>query len=235
MFSATTRYDVLRALAAGLDARRIEGLTGVPPRSQRRIAEEEIPFQMTDTQLQVRCGVGRPSGLSADVRQVIESLLVTDPVMHVSEVLRRLRSHHGFHGGKSAVYELVKRTRPVKSGPLPVIRFEGVAGEFAQHDFGELVVRFRDGTTERLHFYAGRLKYSRAMHVSLAPKESTEGYIRGMEQAAVRWGGLPLLNVVDNHKAAVLQRVKVPDTGEERIQYQPQFATFLQELSLIHI
>ena len=45
------------------------------------------------------------------------------------EVLRRLRER-GYSGGKTAVYELVKRLRP--QAVRPICRFEGVAGEFSQ-------------------------------------------------------------------------------------------------------
>ena len=36
-----------------------------------------------------------------------------------------------------------------------------------------------------------------------------------MEAAAAVWGGLPLLNVVDNTKAAVIRRVRDPETGKD--------------------
>ena len=36
----------------------------------------------------------------------------------------------------------------------PIVRFEGLAGEFSQHDFGQVVVTYVDGWRERLHFFA---------------------------------------------------------------------------------
>lgn len=232
MFSAADRYDVLRALAAGLDFRRIEQLTGVPPRSQRRIAREEVPFGMTDCQLHALRRVGRPSGLSPEVQLALSTLLAAEPEMHGSEVLRRLRTFHGYQGGKSAVYARVREVRPPRPSPVQVVRFEGVAGEFAQHDFGYFTVRYLDGTSEKLAFYAGRLKYSRALYIQLAPGETSEAYIRGMESAAARWGGLPLQNVFDNTTAVVLRRVKDPETGVTRVQFQEQFASFLREVNV---
>lgn len=232
VFSAATRYDVLRALEAGLDAAWVERLTGVPPRSQRRLAQEEVPFNMTDCQLRALRRVGRPSGLPPELQQAIQALLAGDPAMHVSELLRRLRTFHAYQGGKSAIYDHVRTARPPCPAPLPVVRFEGVAGEFAQHDFGECRVPYQDGAAETVHFYAGRLKYSRALHVQLAAGETAEAYIRGMEAAAAGWGGLPLINVVDNTKAAVLRRQKDPETGEVRIRLQAQFASFLREVQV---
>jgi transposase len=227
--SASVRYDVIRAWEAGLGARAIERLTGVPPRSQRRIVREEIPFGMSDQELRARRGVGRPSSLSLAFREIIDRLLAEAPEMAVAELLRRLRSDHGYVAGKNPVYAYVATARPQPKPPLPVVRFEGVAGEFAQHDFGTLTVTYTDGQKEKLTFYAGRLKYSRALYVCLAPAETAEAYIRGMAAAAHAWGGLPLLNVVDNTKAAVIRRLRDPDSGKERIHYQPHFHSFLQE------
>ena len=42
-----------------------------------------------------------------------------------------------------------------------MVRFEGLPGEFSQHDFGHVDVKFVDGRKQRVHFFASRLKYSR--------------------------------------------------------------------------
>jgi transposase len=179
-----------------------------------------------------RPGPGRPSQLAPALRQQIDALLAAEPAMKGAELLRRLRSEHAYRAGKDPVYRYLKQHRPPSPPPAPVVRFEGVAGEFAQHDFGELTVSYTDGTSERLTFYAGRLKYSRALHVCRVEGESAEAFIRGMESFARALGGLPLINVIDNTKAAVITRHKDPATGAERIQYQEQFASFLQEVGV---
>ena len=231
MHSASARYDVIRARQAGLDAERIEALTGVPPRSQRRIAHEEIPFAMTDTQFRTERRVGRPSALSLALCQELDALLAEEPALKGAEALRRLRSEGGYQGSKNPVYTYLAKTRPPKKR-VPVVRFEGVAGEFAQHDFGTLTVPYTDGSREKLTFYAGRLKYSRAMHVCLVPADSAEGLIRGLEAFAGAFGGLPLFNVVDNTKSAVIGRRKDPATGKVHFHYQEQFASFLREVGV---
>jgi transposase len=226
------RYDVLRARAAGLNAEAIERLTGVPPRSQRRIFREEIPFGMTDHELRSARGVGRPSTLTAPFRETIDGLLAAEPQIPVSELLRRLRSDHGYTAGKNPVYAYVQAHRPKASIPLPTVRFEGVPGEFSQLDFGSLSVSYTEAPPEKLTFFAARLKYSRALHVVLTPDETAEAFLRGLEAAGERWGGLPLFNVVDNAKAAVLRRQKDPVSGKERIELHPQFASFLKEVGV---
>ena len=46
-------------------------------------------------------------------------------------------------GGKSALYELVRELRPTRT--MPIVRFEGLPGEFSQHDFGVVDVRYISG------------------------------------------------------------------------------------------
>jgi transposase len=232
MHSAQVRYDVRRARDAGLTTAHIFALTGVPARSQQRIAHEEIPFGMNDHDLRAQRGLGRPTLLTEAFQRPIKEMLAENPTMKGAEVLRRLRSLHGYPAGKTAVYDYLKHVRPPKPAGLPVVRFEGVAGEFAQHDFGTLTVRYLDGSTQELTFYAGRLKWSRALHVALVPDETAESLIRGMEAFAQAMGGLPQRNVVDNTKAAVITRKKDPATGEERITYNAHFLSFLRAVDV---
>jgi hypothetical protein len=59
-------------------------------------------------------GVGRPSTVAQYTPQ-ISQWLREKPVMSGAEVLRRVRST-GYRGGKSALYELVRRLRLAPSG-----------------------------------------------------------------------------------------------------------------------
>jgi transposase len=235
---ASIRDTVRRAREAGLAARVIQQITGVPARTQRRIGSEEILMESVDPQarpeqrLDTGKGVGRPSVLAPVLRKVIDTWLAATPGMKVAEVLRRLRSEHAYQEGKNPVYAYVRAVRPQPAPPLPVVRFEGVAGEFAQHDFGSVTVTYTDGKREKLHFYAGRLKYSRALHVHLAPGETAECFLRGLEAFAQAVGGLPQRNVVDNMKAAVLRREREPATGKEKIHLNAHFAEFLKEVGV---
>ena len=56
----------------------------------------------------------------------------------------------------------------------PPIRFEGLPGEFSQHDFGQVDVAFLDGSIRRIHFFASRLKYSRFIRVRVVKNEAVE-------------------------------------------------------------
>jgi hypothetical protein len=59
-------------------------------------------------------GVGRPSTVAQYTPQ-ISQWLRENPIMSGAEVLRRVRST-GYRGGKSALYELVRRLRLAPSG-----------------------------------------------------------------------------------------------------------------------
>ena len=95
-------------------------------------------------------------------------MLVQGPALLSVEIFRRA-TLAGYPGGKSALYDLIHAIRP--KTPRPVVRFEGLPGEFTQHDFGQVDVRYLDGTKKRIHFFASRLKYSRWVEVTIVADE----------------------------------------------------------------
>ncbi|MCI4324241.1 MAG: IS21 family transposase [Thermoplasmata archaeon] len=119
------------------------------------------------------------------------------------EILRRLREQ-GYTGGKNPVYQMVRHLRQVVTPPM--VRFEGLAGEFCQNDFGHVRVRYDDGTEELLHFFTSRLKWSRWVHVELVPNEQVEALVRALLAAFDSFGGVPLSCVFDNPKTVVISR-----------------------------
>ena len=182
--------------------------TGVSVRSVRRIAKE-APVTLDGKAPKV----GRPSSAAPWASQ-IAAWLEEDRQLPGVELLRRAQEA-GYRGGKSALYEVIGRLRPVEV--LPLVRFEGVAGEFSQHDFGQVDVRDTDGTLERIRFFASRLKWSRFVHVTLVPDEGEEALIRGLLSAFEAFRGVPLVTVWDNPKTVVLSR------QGERIVWNPVF------------
>lgn len=83
-----------------------------------------------------------------------------------------------------------------------------IEGEFSQHDFGHVDVRFVDGTRQRVHFFASRLKYSRWAEVTLVPDEKVESLLRAMVGHFELFGGIPLLAVFDRPKTITLSWTK---------------------------
>ncbi len=176
--------------------------TGVSAQSVRRI-EREGPVTTSDTKaLTEACGVGRPSR-AAPWAGRLETWLAEDRDLPGVELLRRAREV-GYDGGKSALYELIGRLRVPSIAPM--VRFEGVPGEFSQHDFGQVDVRYTTGKVERVRFFASRLKWSRIVDVVLVPDEREETLIRGLLAAFEVFGGVPLVTVWDNPKTVVISR-----------------------------
>ena len=90
-------------------------------------------------------------------------------------------------------------------GAKPLVRFEGLLGEFSQHDFGQVDVEFLSGVIRRVHFFASRLKYSRFMRVSLVKDETVESLVRNLAAHLQSWGGVPLLCMFDRPKTVALK------------------------------
>ena len=115
-------------------------------------------------------------------------MLQQEPRLKSLEVLRR-RREQGYAGGKSAVYALVKQLRP--RAARSICRFEGVAGEFSQHDFGEVLVEWTGGGRQRVRFFGSRLKYSRYALVTLVLNQGVEALVRTLAAHFSQIGGLP--------------------------------------------
>ena len=149
-----------------------------------------------------RRGVGRPPVATA-FETTVRALLHGEPGLPTVEILRRL-GEQGYSASKNPVYQLVRRLRPKNTSPM--VRFEGLAGEFAQNDFGSVRVRYDNGSEEILHFFASRLKWSRWIYVELVPNEQEEALIRALLHAFRSFGGVPLCCVFDNPKTVVIAR-----------------------------
>src|SRR2546422_4305270 len=150
-----TRHEIQVLRGAGIPERTVAQRTAVSVRSVERISKEP---PVTGAIRTVRVGRPSPTAAWADG---LATWLAEDHTLPGMELLRRAHDD-GYRGGKSALYELIRRLRPTPA--VPVVRFEGGPGEFSQHDFGQCDVRYVDRRTERVHFFASRLKWSRAAH-----------------------------------------------------------------------
>ena len=222
------RHEIQVLRAAGHSFRGIARQTGVPKRSVRRICRE-APIATADPKVLAEASlVGRPSVVER-FREPLVALLATEPALPTVEILHRMRQA-GYTGGKTALYELVRSLRPKDTAPL--VRFEGLPGEFSQHDFGEVQVRYLDGSTEKIHFFASRLKYSRWMDVRIVPDQKVEALVRSLILGFEAFGGVPLVAVFDNPKTVVIgrqdNRIEWNDTfGQVALDYRfgPELCT----------
>lgn len=214
--------QVLRKAGHTLDE--IAELVSVGKRSVQRVAGEPVITHLDPDRAVLGGRIGRPAKAEA-YRAQVTSWLTDEPDLLSVELLRRAKLA-GYAGAKSALYELVRTVRPTT--PRPMVRFEGLPGEFTQHDFGEVRVRFLDGTTQRVHFFASRLKYSRWVEVSLVPNEQVETLARTLVDHFAAMGGIPLLAVFDRPKTVALHWRKNGDVTE----WNPIFAGVVLDLGL---
>jgi transposase len=195
------RHEVEILLKAGHSKTEVARLSGVSLRSVHRLAEEPPVEQIDDAAERGKRRIGRPSRVE-DFRKVVVEILQEKADLPTGEILRRVQEA-GYAGGKTALYALVASVRPKPVKPL--VRFEGLAGEFSQHDFGQVDVEFRDGTERRIRFFASRLKYSRWIRVSVVKDETVETLVRNLARHLESWGGAPLLCVFDRPKTVALK------------------------------
>ncbi len=198
MLSMLDRHAVQELLRAGVSLGAIARQLGVSRRTIRRI-KREAPITST---AQTAKRPGRP-GVQGAIRDRLQALVLAEPTLPPGELWHRLRDD-GTPLGLSTVYRLLAEVRATLPAEL-LVRFEGVAGEFAQFDFGEVSVRLVDGARRVVHFAAYRLKYSRWMHVALVPDERVEALIRSLLAGFASGGGVPLRVVFDNPKTVVLR------------------------------
>src|SRR5689334_20944594 len=157
MLRMLDRHAVQELVRAEVTAREIARQFGVSVRTIRRIVREGQVATGDDVTARRERHIGRPRVTDA-VRGRVQALVLEDPERPPGEICRLLKDE-GTPLGLSTVYRVLARVRATIPAALQV-RFEGVAGEFAQFDFGEVSVRRLDGARRTVHFAAYRLKYS---------------------------------------------------------------------------
>jgi transposase len=203
MLRMLDRHAVQELRRAGVSARAIAKQYGVSVRTVRRIGREPPVSDGVEAVGRQARRIGRPR-VTAALRERVAALVADDRDVPPGEICRRLREE-GTPLGLSTVYRVLRGVRATRPAEL-LVRFEGVAGEFAQFDFGEVSVRLVDGTRRTVHFAAYRLKYSRWIHVVLVPNERVEALIRSLLASFAAAGpGVPLRVVFDNPKTVVLR------------------------------
>lgn len=197
------RYLIQNLRAAGKKTIEIAQQLKISSRTVQRILKEPPVQQADDAVARRQRRIGRPS-VVARVSQRLHELMQADAEAAPLEYLRQLREE-GVRLGESTFYRVYR----LEQQKLPVelmVRFEGVAGEFAQFDFGEADVRLLDSRRQRVHFAAYRMKYSRWVWVVLVPDERIESLVRALLLCLEHAGGVPLKIVFDNPKTVVIGR-----------------------------
>ena len=218
------RHEVEILLKAGHAKTEVARLARVSVRSVHRIASETPVEHSDDACERVERRIGRPNRVE-NFRKLVLAILEEKAELPSLEILRRVREA-GYRGGKTGLYSLVASLRP--KGIKPLVRFEGLPGEFSQHDFGQIDVEFIDGTVRRIRFFASRLKYSRFIGVSRVKDETVETLVRTLAQHLSGWGGAPLVCVFDRPRTIALKWRRNGDVTE----WNPVFAYATLEMGI---
>ena len=107
---------------------------------------------------------------------------------------------HEYHSVRRFVAKLQR------TSPLPFRRMECAAGEEAQIDFGTGAwIELPDGKRRRSHVFRIVLSHSRKGYCEAVYHQTTEDFIRCIENAFWHFAGVPKILVIDNLKAGVKQ------------------------------
>jgi transposase len=111
---------------------------------------------------------------------------------------------HGYSGSYYSVRRLVRKLAAAL--PLPMRRMECEAGQEAQVDFGRgAPVIGADGKRRSTWVFRIVLSHSRKAYAEAVFRQTTDDFLRCLENAFAHFGGVPKTLVIDNLRAAVKQ------------------------------
>lgn len=141
-----------------------------------------------------------PDSQCEPYRAVIEEKLEQE--LSAQRIYQDLVYEHGFAGSYYSVRRFVRRLG--SSHPLPFRRMESAPGDEAQVDFGAGAPIINDeGKRKKSHVFRITLSHSRRSYSEAVFRQTTENFIRALENAFWYFGGVPKTLVIDNLKAAV--------------------------------
>jgi transposase len=122
--------------------------------------------------------------------------------LSAQRIYQDLTTEHGFQGSYFSVRRFVRQLRDRRD--LPVRRFESEPGEEAQVDFGTgAPLLGPDGKRRKTHVFRIVLSHSRKAYSEAVTRQTTDNFIRCIENAFYHFGGAPRHLVLDNLRAAV--------------------------------
>ena len=151
----------------------------------------------------VRERVRRRRGRTSDCepwRDAIQSK--HDLGLSAQRIYQDLVIEHSFTGTYYSVRRFVRQLSP--STELPFRRMECGPGEEAQVDFGTGArIVGRDGKRKKTHLFRIVLSHSRKGYSEVVYRQTTDDFLRCIENAFRQFGGVPRRLILDNLRAAV--------------------------------
>jgi len=157
-------------------------------------------------------------------RELIEAKL--EQCLSGQRIWQDLVADHGFPASYSSVKRFLRRLG--KGRPLPFRRMECLPGEEAQVDFGKgAPIVGPDGRRRYPHVFRIVLSHSRKSYSEVVFRQTTEAFIRVLENAFHAFGGEPRVLVIDQLRAAVAH----PDWFDPEL--NPKVADFCRHYGVV--
>ncbi len=182
--------------ASGAGAGKIGHPPGGAPGVPHTPSEDEAPSGS-----EAPPATSQSASLCEPYRSLIEAKLAAG--LTAQRIFQDLVREHGFPARYHSVRRFVQRLDGGR--PLPFRRLECAPGDEVQVDFGTgAPIVTADGKRRRTHVFRLVLSHSRKGYSEAVYRQTTEEFIRCLENAFHHFGGLPKALVLDNLKAGVL-------------------------------
>jgi transposase len=209
-----TRQSILTLAARGWSKRRIARELGLDRATVRKYLAEapKSPTPQTGSADDAEAksptppqtgssGVPQPASVCDRWAQQIEAAWQAGQM--VQRIYQDLVVEHQFTGSYHAVRRFVRRR--LGAVELPFRRMECAPGQELQVDFGQGAWVVEEGKRRRPHLFRCVLSHSRKAYSEAVWRQTTETFIRCLENAFRYFGGVTATVVIDNLKAGVLQ------------------------------
>lgn len=123
--------------------------------------------------------------------------------LSAQRIYQDLVTDQEFTGGYDAVKRFVRSLRTATEPPFR--RMECAPGQELQVDFGQGAWVMEEGKRRRPHLFRAVLSYSRKAYSEVVWRQTSESFLRCLENAFRYFAGVPATVVIDNLKAGVLQ------------------------------
>lgn len=211
-------FEIHRLNDAGLSGRQIA--------KQLRLGRNTVKKYLANPENNGRSPSTQKTSKLAPFHEMINQFLEQEPTVRVPVVLQRLQSK-GFNGKITIVREYIRKRRGRLIQPVPFIRFESLAGQQMQIDWGHFGSLAYGNTHRKLYALAVTECYSRMLYVEFSHSQKQEALHRCILNAFKFFGGTPEEMVVDNMLTAVLER------EGSLVRYNEAFLDFLRVFKVV--
>jgi len=204
--NVSLQQTILTLAANGWSRRRIARELGIHRETVGRhlgLASSKPAISLTGD-LALAPAVGRQS-LCAPWEEVITQAVQAG--LSAQRIYQDLVAGHDFGGGYHSVQRLLA------SQPVPFVRLEVEPGQEAQVDFGLGAWVVVAGKRKRPHLFRIVLSHSRKAYSEVVWRQTTESFIRCLENAFRFFGGVPATLIVDNLRTAVTRHKGKVEAG----------------------